>query len=104
MEMQWLFTLLNILYWAVAYPLLLVIYWILVLLYWIASPLIYLGHFIVQVGSLPISVLAKLEVRLLFDMACQILMYIFSDTLYLFWGRNRRWTDDRSDTPLAVKD
>jgi hypothetical protein len=71
METQWLFTLLNVLYWAIAYPLLLVIYWILVFLYWIASPLIYLGHFVVQAGLLPVRFLAKLEVTFWFDIDFQ---------------------------------
>jgi len=61
MEMQWLLTLLNILYWVIAYPLLLVIYQVLVLLYWIALPLIYLGRFTVQAGLVPFRFLAKLE-------------------------------------------
>jgi hypothetical protein len=64
METQWLFPLLNVLYWTIAYPLLLVIYGILIFLYWIASPLVYLGHFLVQAGLLPIRFLAKLEVTL----------------------------------------
>lgn len=80
-----MFALFNILYSAVAYPLLVIIYWILVLLCWIASPFIYLGHFIAQTGFLPIRFLAKLEVRLLLDGNCQILMYIFQ-TLYIFFG------------------
>jgi hypothetical protein len=72
METKWLSTLLNVLYWAIAYPLLLVIYWILILLYWIASPLIYLGHFIVQAVLLPVRFLAKLEVRSLFKVVLAI--------------------------------
>jgi hypothetical protein len=66
METQWLFTLLNLLYWAIAYPLLMVTYWIIGLLYWIFSPLIHLGHFIVQAGLLPLRFLAKLEVSQMF--------------------------------------
>ena len=63
MGTQWLFALLNVLYWTISYPLLLVIYSILIVLYWIASPLIHLGHFMVQAGLLPFHILAKLEVR-----------------------------------------
>jgi len=104
METQLLFIPLNVLYWAIAYPLLLVIYWILVFLYWIASPLIYLGHFLIQAGLLLIHILAKLEVMLLFDADFQSLMYIISDTLYLFRCRHHCWTHDRPYTTLCVKD
>ena len=78
METQLLFIPLNVLYWAIAYPLLLVIYWILVFLYWIASPLIYLGHFLIQAGLLLIHILAKLEVILLSDADFPSLMYVHS--------------------------
>jgi hypothetical protein len=66
MEMQWLSTLFNVLYWVIAYPLLVLIYWIFTLLYWIASPLIYLGDFTIQAGLIPFRFLAKLEVRPMF--------------------------------------
>lgn len=104
MESPWLLTPINVLYQAIAHPLLLVIYGILISLYWIASPLVYLGHFLVQAGSLPIHFLAKLEVTSLVDDGWQPLIYIFPDTLYLFRRRSYRRTDDRSDSLLPVKD
>jgi hypothetical protein len=66
MEMQWLSTLFNVPYWAIVYPLLVLIYWAFTLLYWITSPLIYLGDFTIQAGLIPLRLLAKLEVRRVF--------------------------------------
>jgi len=63
MDMHWLYAVLNLLYWLIAYPLIVILSWMLLLLYWIASPVIYLGHFIIQAGLLPIRFLAKFEVR-----------------------------------------
>ena len=105
MKIQWLFTLLNVLFWAITYPLLLVIYWILILLYWITSPLIFLGHFIVQAGLLPFRLLAKLEVRTVYQHGfIHILMYICLDTLYLFRRCSHCGNSHWPDTPFPVKD
>jgi len=62
MDTYWLYAVLNVLYWAIAYPLIVLLSWLLFLLYWIASPLLYLGHFLIQASLTPIRFLAKFEV------------------------------------------
>lgn len=62
MNTYWLYALLNVLYWAIAYPLIVLVSWLLLLLYLIASPLLYLGHFFIQASLFPVRFLAKFEV------------------------------------------
>ena len=85
MEMRWLSTLFNVLYWVIAYPLLVLIYWAFTLLHWIASPLIYLGDFTIQAGLIPLRFLAKLEVRRVLYELSQSLIYM-CQTLYIYFG------------------
>jgi hypothetical protein len=102
--MRLLSTLFNVLYWVIAYPLLVLIYWAFTLLYWIASPFIYLGDFIIQAGLIPFRFLAKLEVRPTFQKAFSIANIHMSDTLYLLRRRNHCRTDDRPDPPFLNHD
>src|ERR1700733_12338636 len=102
MEMQWLSTLFNVLYWVIAYPLLGLVYWAFTLLYWIASPLIYLGDFTIQAGLIPFRFLAKLEVRPMFQKLFPVTNIHVSDTLYLLRHRNHCRIDDRPDPPFLI--
>ncbi len=103
--MQWPYAVLNLLYWLIAYPLIVILSWLLLLLYWIASPVIYLGHFLIQAGLLPIRFLAKFEVR---RARKELLLNSFAnvhipDTLYLLWRRHDSRHSNWPHPTLSIK-
>jgi len=87
MAMQWLWAVLNVLYWLIVYPVIVTLSWLLLLLYWIASPLIYLGHFFVRASLHPIHFLARFEtlyiyfgVAVIVGLAAGLILHFLSRT------------------------